>query len=158
MKKINIPNYGEILIKNIIFDINGTIQFQGRISDEIVKKFQEIKQIYNIYLISADTRGNLKELAEKLGVKYIKINPIDVSEAEAKNQELEKLGKNETIAIGNGNNDSLMLKNALFGILLIGGEGATTKSLLNSDVIFTDPIDIIDFLKDEKAIIGTLRS
>ncbi|MFO7795861.1 MAG: HAD family hydrolase [Promethearchaeati archaeon] len=158
MKKINIPHYGEILIKNIIFDINGTIQFQGKISDEIVKKFQEIKEIYNLYLISADTRGNLKELAEKLGVKYIKINPTDVSEAEAKNQELEKLGKNETIAIGNGNNDSLMLKNALFGILLIGREGATTKSLLNSDVIFTDPMDIIDFLKDEKAIIGTLRS
>jgi len=158
MKKINIPNYGEILIKNIIFDINGTIQFQGKISDEIVKKFQEIKEIYNIYLISADTRGNLIQLAEKLGVKFIKINPKEISEAEAKNNELEKLGKRETIAIGNGNNDSLMLKNALFGILLIGREGATTKSLLNSDVIFTDTLDILDFLKDEKAIIGTLRS
>lgn len=158
MKKINIPNFGETVIRNVIFDINGTIQFQGEISVELVKKFHKFKEIYNIYLISADTRGNLKDLAEKLGVKYIKITPKEISEARAKNYELEKLGKKETIVVGNGNNDSLMIKNAILGIVIIGAEGAATKSLLNSDLVFTDPNDVLDFLMDDKAIIGTLRS
>jgi len=158
MKKINIPHFGETVIRNVIFDINGTIQFQGEISVELVKKFHKLKEIYNIYLISADTRGNLKELAEKLRVKYIKITPKEISEVRAKNYELERLGKSETIAIGNGNNDSLMIKNAILGIVIIGSEGASTKSLLNSDLVFTDPEDVLEFLMDDKAIIGTLRS
>lgn len=157
MKKLYIPNFGDILIKNVLFDINGTIQFYGQISKGLIEKFQKIKDIYNVYLISADTRGNLKELANELGVKYIKITPKDITEARAKNYKLEKLGKNETIAIGNGNNDSLMINNALLGITIIGSEGATKKTILNSDLIFTNPIDVLDFLMDDKAIIGTLR-
>ncbi|TXT65221.1 MAG: hypothetical protein BAJALOKI3v1_120028 [Promethearchaeota archaeon] len=157
MKKLYIPNCGEILIRNILFDVNGTIQFSGSISKDLIPKFQKIKEIYDVYLISADTRGNLEELANQLQVKYIRINPKEISESQAKNYQLDKLGKNETIAVGNGNNDSLMLKNALLGILIIGNEGATRESLFNSDLVFTNPIDVLDFLIDEKAIIGTLR-
>ena len=158
MKEFIIPNYGKINIENIIFDINGTIQFNGQISDDLVKKIEELKKVYKIYLVSADTRGNLKELAEKLNVSYIKINPVENSEAEEKNRELIRLGKDVTVAIGNGNNDALMLKNAILGITILGSEGATIKSILNSEVIVPDPISAINLLLDEKIMIGTLRS
>ncbi len=158
MKEFNIPNYGKITLKNIIFDINGTLQFKGQIPETLIKKFDELKRYYNIYLVSADTRGNLKELADSLKVSFIKINPKGESEAEAKNTELIKLGKEVTVAIGNGNNDALMLKNSILGITILGSEGATVKSILNSDVILPDPLSAIDFLLDEKIIIGTLRS
>jgi soluble P-type ATPase len=158
MKEINIPNHGKIIIKNVIFDINGTIQFNGQISEEVREKFDELKNIYDLYLISADTRGNLKELAEALDIAYIKINPEDITEAEAKNIELTKLGKDVTVAIGNGNNDALMLKNSVLGITVLGSEGASLNSILNSDVIMSSPIDAINFLLDEKTMIGTLRS
>jgi len=158
MKEFNIPNYGKIVIKNVIFDINGTIQFNGQISEEVLVKFDELKNLYELYLISADTRGNLKELAETLDIAYIKIDPKDVSEAEAKNIELTKLGKDVTVAIGNGNNDALMLKNSILGITVLGSEGASLNSILNSDVIVSSPIDAINFLLDEKTMIGTLRS
>ena len=158
MKEFIIPNYGKITIKNIIFDINGTIQFKGQISDDLVEKIEELKKIYKVYLVSADTRGNLKELAENLKVSYIKINSVENSEAEEKNRELIRLGKDVTVAVGNGNNDALMLKNSILGITVLGGEGATIKSILNSDVIVPDPISAIDLLLDEKVMIGTLRS
>ncbi|MBD3215139.1 MAG: hypothetical protein GF311_21210 [Candidatus Lokiarchaeota archaeon] len=157
MKKLYIPNFGEILIRNILFDVNGTVQFFGNISEDLNERFQKLKEIYNIFLVSADTRGNLEEIANRLQVKFIKITPKDISESQAKNYQLDKLGKNETIAIGNGNNDSLMLKNSIIGILIIGSEGATIESLLNSDLVFTNPIDVLDFLMDDDAIIGTLR-
>ena len=158
MKEFTIPNYGKITIKNIIFDINGTIQFKGQISSEVVQKFDELKRFYNIFLVSADTRGNLKELADYLKVSFIKINPKGESEAEAKNIELLKLGKDVTVAIGNGNNDALMLKNSILGISILGSEGATVKSILNSDIIVPDTLSAIEFLLDEKILIGTLRS
>lgn len=157
MKKITIPKFGKLHIENVIFDINGTIQFQGKITDQVVEKIKVLKEIYNIYLISSDTRGNLKEIAKRLGVDYVKINAENMSDAEAKSEELNKLGRKSTIAVGNGNNDAHMLKNASLGILIIGSDGAGTKSLKNADVVFTSPIDVIDFLMDEKAMIATLR-
>lgn len=158
MRKINIPNYGIITIKNILFDINGTLQFQGKISLELTIKFNELKKIYKIYLISADTRGNLKNIAEILDVDYIKIQSQGITEAEAKNNELIRLGKDVTVAVGNGNNDALMLKDAILGIVILGNEGATIKSIINSDVVLPSPISVIDFLLDEKIMIATLRS
>ncbi len=158
MRKIEIPNYGIITIENIIFDVNGTLQFQGKISQILIRKFKELKKIYKIYLLSADTRGNLKNIAEMLDVKYIKINPRGITEAKAKNNELIRLGKDITVAIGNGNNDALMLKNAIVGIVILGNEGASIKSIMNSDVVLPDPLNALDFLLDEKIMIATLRS
>ena len=158
MRKIIIPYHGEITIKNVIFDINGTIQFKGQISEELVQKFEELKKFYNILLVSSDTRGNLKNIAKKLGVNFKKVNTQGINDAEAKNNELIKLGKEVTVAVGNGNNDALMLKNAILGIAILGSEGASTRSILNSDVVFTDVINAIEFLLDEKTMISTLRS
>ena len=158
MRKFIIPNYGEITIKNVIFDINGTLQFKGVLSKDLISKFKELKKFYNIYLVSSDTRGNLNDIAKKLGVDYIRINSKELSEAEAKNNELTKLGKDVTVVVGNGNNDALMLKNAILGLIIIGNEGATIKSIINSNVAFPDPLNAIDFLLDEKILIGTLRS
>lgn len=157
MKKIAIPKFKSLKIENIIFDMNGTIQFQGEITQKVAQRLRELKKVYNIYLISSDTRGNLDKIADELGVKYIKIKTDKMSDAEAKNKELEALGKEKTITIGNGNNDFLMLKNACLGLLIIGSEGASTQSLMNSDVVFTNPLDAIDFLLDDKAMIATLR-
>ena len=158
MRRFNIPNYGEITIENIIFDLNGTLQFKGKISKELIKKIKELKKNYNVYIVSSDIRGNLKDIAEKLGVNYIKVSSKEISEAELKNNELTKLGKDVTVTVGNGNNDSLMLKNSLLGLVIIGNEGASIESITNSDVAFADPICAIDFLIDEKILIGTLRS
>jgi len=155
---IEIPNYGALTIENILFDINGTLQFQGEIPEEVIQKFKTLKFFFNVFLISADTRGNLKEIAKKLEVDYIKISPKNMTEAEAKNSELEKLGSSKTIAVGNGNNDALMLKHAVLGIAVIGSEGLAKNCLLNSDLIVPDPISAMDLLLDEKSLIATLRS
>ncbi|MBD3342089.1 MAG: HAD family hydrolase [Candidatus Lokiarchaeota archaeon] len=158
MRKINIPNLGDITIKNIIFDINGTLQFKGKIDANLVLRFQDLKKYYNIYLVSSDTRGNLREIAKKLEVDFIKINASSINDAESKLAELDRLGPEITVAVGNGNNDVMMLKNAVIGICIMGAEGASSKCLLNSDVVFHDPISAIDFLLDEKMMIATLRT
>ncbi|TXT66486.1 MAG: putative Haloacid dehalogenase [Promethearchaeota archaeon] len=156
-KKYIIPNVGTLKISTILFDINGTLQFQGKVSAQLIKLFKRLKMEFNVILISSDTRGNLKNIANKLGTTYIRINPENQTDTEAKNMELIRIGKEHTIAVGNGRNDALMLKNAALGILILGSEGASTKSLLNSDIVFTNPIDAIHFLLDEKAVVATLR-
>ena len=153
----DIPNYGKIHIKNILFDVNGTIQFDGSIPTKVKKRIKRLKNYYNIFLISADTRGNLNQIALNLGVKSIKISPSELLEAETKNNELIKLGREETVAIGNGNNDFMMLKNAILSIAILGKEGLSSNTLMNSDLVFSNCIDAINFLMDEKKVIATLR-
>ena len=153
----DIPNYGKIHIKNILFDVNGTIQFDGRIPTKVKKRIKRLKNYYNIFLISADTRGNLNQIALNLGVKSIKISPSELLEAETKNNELIKLGREETVAIGNGNNDFMMLKNAILSIAILGKEGLSSNTLMNSELVFSNCIDAINFLMDEKKVIATLR-
>ena len=157
MRMFDIPNYGKIHIKNILFDVNGTIQFDGRIPTKVKKRIKRLKNYYNIFLISADTRGNLNQIALNLGVKSIKISPSELLEAETKNNELIKLGREETVAIGNGNNDFMMLKNAILSIAILGKEGLSSNTLMNSELVFSNCIDAINFLMDEKKVIATLR-
>ncbi|MBN1802708.1 MAG: HAD family hydrolase [Candidatus Lokiarchaeota archaeon] len=158
MKYIEIPGFGKITIKNVVFDLNGTVQSKGKIQKNLKKRIKKLKDTCEIYLISADTRGNLKTHARKLGINYIKIHPNGISEAEAKNAELERLGKQVTVAIGNGNNDALMLKNAIIGICVLGSEGASLNCIMNSNIIVPNTLYAIDLLLDEKIIIATLRS
>ncbi|MFO8017527.1 MAG: hypothetical protein R6U96_02730 [Promethearchaeia archaeon] len=155
--KIEIPNYGTLTIQNVIFDINGTLQFEGKVSEGLIQKFKELEKEYHVYLVSSDTRGNLAELAKKLDTDYIKIDDQEITATEGKKNELLKLGKEVTAAIGNGNNDSLMLKHAILGLVIIGNEGASTKTFLNADVVFHNPIAAINFLLEKKMIIATLR-
>lgn len=157
MRILDIPNYGKIHLKNVLLDVNGTIQFNGMIQKKLIREIKKLKSFYKVFLISADTRGNLNKIALRLGITPIKIPQSDLAEAEVKNNELMKLGQEETIAIGNGNNDSIMLKNAILGIAILGQEGLASKTLQNSDLIFSDCIDAIQFLMDEKKIVATLR-
>jgi len=157
MKIYEIPNYKRLEIENILLDINGTIQFSGKISEELKQKIIELKQKFQIILISADTRGNLKEIASELGLNYEKLTKKR-SEREQKEKIVEKYNKENTIAIGNGNNDELMLKKAALGIAIIGSEGASIKAINSADIIVTNPIDAIDLILDEKKLIATLRS
>ena len=157
MKIYEIPNYKRLEIENILLDINGTIQFSGKISEELKQKIIELKQKFQIILISADTRGNLKEIASELGLNYEKLTKKR-SEREQKEKIVEKYNKENTIAIGNGNNDELMLKKAALGIAIIGSEGASIKAITSADIIVTNPIDAIDLILDEKKLIATLRS
>ena len=116
MKIYEIPNYKRLEIKNILLDINGTIQFNGKISVELKQKIMELKQKFKIILISADTRGNLKEIASELDLNYEKLTE-NRPEREQKGKIVDKYNKENTIAIGNGNNDELMLKKAALEII-----------------------------------------
>ena len=67
------------------------------------------------------------------------------------------LGKENTVAIGNGANDSLMIKSAHLGIVVIGNEGAAIETLINSDIVCTNIFDALDLLLNSKRIVATLR-
>lgn len=148
---------GNIAIENVVFDLNGTLSMGGNITPEVQEKIHQLSKKVKIFLLSSDTRGNLKDIGEKLGVNWHRVNDSSLSENVVKEKFVEKLGAENTIAVGNGKNDEFMLKKAKIGIAVIGEEGASVSTLLSADIIVTHPEDSLELILDPQKIVATMR-
>ncbi len=156
MLNFKIEGIGEIEIQNLVLDMNGTICLDGKLIEGVFQRLEKLKSILEIFLISADTFGTATDLAKALKINLIKLD-LDSSEIEQKKKFIDSLDVSKTIAIGNGQNDSEMLKKAHIGIGIIGKEGIMIDSLLNAKVIVTSPIDALDLILFPKRLTATLR-
>jgi soluble P-type ATPase len=78
-------------------------------------------------------------------------------EAPQKEQFIKKIGPDKTIAVGNGYNDHLMVKEAALGIAVIGREGAARETIANADVVVNEISDALDFILKPLRHRATLR-
>jgi soluble P-type ATPase len=155
MIKLSIPGTGIWSLATLVLDINGTLAKDGVIPDKVLKKLNKLTDKLNIYFLTADTFGKIETQKGKLPGQIIKISPPH--EAEKKRKFVEKIGPESVVAIGNGQNDSLMLATAKLGIAVIGPEGCAVQSLLNSEIVVSSIEDAIGLLITPKRIVATLR-
>ena len=147
---MEIPNYGRIMAKTVIFDLNGTLGVEGKVKADVKELLKELSEKYEIVVLSSDTFGTLKDEFNELDIKIERVKDG--------NEKLQKALEYEPyIGVGNGNNDVRMLENAELAICVIGEEGASVKALLASDIVVKDIKDAINLLLNEKRLIATLR-
>lgn len=156
MLLFNIPGREKIQIKNIVFDYNGTLAIDGIISEKIKNNIMKLKELADIYIVTADTNGSVIENCASLGVK-IKTFPRENAGAE-KERIVETLGGAGTLCIGNGYNDMLMAEKCALCICILGKEGCYGKLLTLADVVVTSIDDAIDLLLKPHRLIATLRN
>ena len=144
---------------NIILDLNGTITVDGIFVDGVVERLKEISEIMDAYVLTADTGQTLENLTDQLvGECGIKIHQLESGRGDLQKLAfLEELGRDETVAIGNGCNDALMLREAKLGLCVIGKEGASIDALMASDAVFFNICDALDIFLKPKRMIATLR-
>jgi soluble P-type ATPase len=70
---------------------------------------------------------------------------------------LESLDPTRTVAIGNGNNDHLILKEAALGIAVLGEEGMSILAMKDADIVVKDISNALDLFLKPKRLIATLR-
>jgi P-type E1-E2 ATPase len=151
-----IPNLGKIAIKNVVFDLNGTLAMTGQIRDDVKTKLKMLANKVRVIIASADTRGNLADIGKELGVETHHLK-LDQPEDEEKRLLIEELGAENTVAVGNGVNDNKMLKVAKIGIAVMGREGAATKTINNADIVVTEPAHALDLFLHPIILKSTLR-
>ena len=155
MIKIEIPNYNTLELEHVVLDYNGTIAKDGQLKEEVKALLPQLCKAYTVHVITADTFGSVKSQMKGFSV-VINVLKTDNHTAE-KAEYIENLQKETCIAIGNGNNDKEMLKNAILGIAIIGDEGCATATLLQSDISCTSIDDALTLLVNKKRLIATLR-
>lgn len=155
MITVDIPDFGTLNISHIVCDYNGTLAVDGKLLPGVLEAINKITDI-QIHVITADTFG----LAEKEldGTNCtLAISPKE-DQAEWKEEYIKTLDPCKTVCIGNGRNDRLMLVESALGIALIQGEGASTQTINNSDIICTSIITALEYFSNPKRLIATLRS
>ena len=156
MININIPGMGELNLQHLVLDYNGTIAFDGSLIQGVEEKLNQLAGALNIYIVTADTYGTVCQKCRNIKGKMKVLSSSNG--ALEKEQFVESLGTEKVVAVGNGVNDSLMLKKAALGIIVIGEEGAASLALNNADIIVKDIHDALDLLLNKTRIKATLRS
>jgi len=153
--QLSIQNFGKIDIKYLVFDYNGTVAVDGKLIKNAAENFKKLSDGFEIYVITSDTHGSAVQNLQNLPVK-IKILTSN-NHTKEKEEFVNSLNASNVIAVGNGNNDSLMLKAAKIGVCIIQEEGASSASLINSDLVLKDINDFFEMIKNPKRLIATLR-
>ena len=155
MLEYEIPGFRNLKIDKVVIDFNGTLACDGEIIADVKERLRILTAKCDVIVLTADTFGTVQD---EFADMDIEIEIIDSDKGrEYKSNFIEKLGSKNVIAIGNGNNDQLMLEKAVLGILIIGDEGAATESLLASDTVIKDINDALDLLIKPGRLIASLR-
>ncbi len=153
--KIDIPNYGVLEIKNLVFDINGTLAEDGKLLDGVEEGINSLAEDLNIYIVTADTFGTASDIIKNINAELVLDE--DNQGAVFKGEYVEKLGSDKTAAVGNGNNDLEMIKKAELGVAVLGPEGTSPQTLQNADIIIRDIRDLFKILTKPTKLKATLR-
>ena len=152
---IEIPNFKNIDIKNIVFDYNGTLAKDGYLSNKTKELLHAICGKYSVYVITADTFGTVKEQLKEFDLKIKVLTSKD--HTKERGDFIKSLDKNITASAGNGNNDKTMLEFSVLSIAIVGSEGCSKDTLLASDIVCNNINDAMELFLYPKRIIATLR-
>jgi len=152
--KIDIPGWGSVDIENIVIDLDGTIATDGRISLEVKEKIGALSNLAKIYILTADPQGPANE--EILGMKAELIKVPNEDSKRGKLDFLKTLNLEMTVAIGNGSNDQLILKEAALGIAVLGDEGVSVSAMKSADIVVKNIQNALDLFLKPKRLITTL--
>ena len=152
---IIIPGYCRLTLRHLVMDYNGTLAVDGNLIEGVKELLAELAVNVQLHVVTADTFGNAKEnlVGVNCSLKILMSEDQQLEKAEF----VRELGEESVVAIGNGLNDALMLKDAALGIALIQKEGVSTETFLNSDIVCKSIIDALELLTNQKRLIATLR-
>lgn len=127
----------------------------GQLIDLIKPQIKKLALDIEIHVLTSDTFGTVREQCEGLPVRVHVLQSSTHTKEKA--DYLEQFSKQQVVAIGNGANDQLMLEKAALGIVVIGSEGCSSKTILAADLVVNNIRDGIDLLLNPKRLIAGLR-
>jgi soluble P-type ATPase len=155
MIKIDIPGWGAMEIDNIVLDMNGTIATDGRILPEVKEKINSLSEKIKFYTLTVDTYQTADEEIQDINMELVKVRGKDSQKG--KMEFLKILNLENTVAIGNGNSDQVILKEAGLGIAVLGDEGMSISAMKQADLMVKSISDALDLFLKPKRLIATLR-
>lgn len=155
MIELDVPGYLSCRLEHLALDMNGTIALDGEVLEGVADRLQQLAQSLEIHLLTADTHGGAHRLETG---SYLTVERLaQGSEDDQKRRFVEQKGAHSVVAIGNGANDVLMLREAALSVAVLGGEGAAVSALDAADIVTTQATTALDLLLHPLRLVATLR-
>jgi P-type E1-E2 ATPase len=155
MIHIDIPGFGPVCLTQLVSDFTGTLSVDGILLPGVEETMNRLAEKLTIHILTADTFGRARE--ELSGVTGL----IHILTGEAHDRQKEEyvktLGPETVAALGNGNNDRLMLKAAKIGIAVSEGEGCAVEALMAADIHVRSALEGLTLLLNPLRFKAALR-
>lgn len=155
MLTISIPGRGDLALRHLLLDFNGTIAEDGRLAEGVAERLEVLSRSLSIYVVTADTHGTAAAACAGLPVEVLTYPTTDVGAI--KRQVAERLGDG-VACMGNGYNDLQMAEACALSVCILGREGCCGALLGKSDVVVTSITDGLDLLLKPDRLLATLRT
>ena len=156
MISVQLPNGRRYEFHHVVFDYNGVLAENGRVSKEVRHLLTELASKVSVAVITADTFGTAQEELQNVPDVELIILPEDKDGTE-KARYVQEWGPETTAVVGNGVNDQPMFFIAGLKICVLGPEGASSGVLAAANVIVRSPEDAIHLFLNPKRLCATLR-
>jgi soluble P-type ATPase len=157
--QIQIPGFGPREIRTVITDFTGTLSHGGVVSPEAREKLIRLAELVEIHVLSADTFGTVNQ--QLAGVPVTLQILESGREHEQKAVYASRHHPRHVAALGNGNNDRLLLARVKeaggLAIAVDNGEGCSVETLLQSHVLVHGAANALDLLIEPLGLLATLR-
>ncbi len=155
MLEIDIPGFGLVKLEYLVSDFSGTLSVNGQLIPKVDLMLNKISKFMKIHILTADTFG--KARGELTGINC-EIHILNGGGHDVQKEEFAaKLGAENVVAFGNGNNDRRMLKSSRIGIAVSEGEGCAVDAITAANIHVRSAIDGLDLLLNPKRLKATLR-
>ncbi|MCA9391645.1 HAD hydrolase family protein [candidate division WWE3 bacterium] len=148
-----VPGVGEIEIKVIVLDLNGTLSVNGQVPDGVKQRLDKLNELgIEIVLFTGDQRGTAQDLCDDLGISFVRCKSLEEKEKAMGNYDSET-----TAAIGNARIDIGTFKKAKVSVATLQAEGIHAGILEHVDVVVPTINDALDFFIDTNTFAATMR-
>jgi soluble P-type ATPase len=155
MLEIDIPGFGSVRLEHLVSDFTGTLSVNGQLLPKVDARLNKLAEFMKIHILTADTFG--KVMAELEGINC-EIHLLTGENQDVQKEEyVAKLGAENIVAFGNGNNDRRMLKAARIGIAVSEGEGCAVEAIMAANIHVRSALEGLDLLLNTKRLMATLR-
>ena len=155
MIELNIPGHGTVQLEHLVTDVNGTLAVDGRLLEGLARSIAKLRDRLEVHLLTADTYNRQHLIDQQLNMQAVRIQPGD--EAEQKAAYIHRLGADRVVAIGQGANDTAMLKSAALSICVLSQEGVSVESLLAADLVVPNVSAAFELIEKPLRIVASLR-
>mgnify|MGYP002347743279 CR=1 FL=1 len=155
MIEMNIPGQGIYQLEYLVCDVNGTLAIDGVLIPGVSTSIKKIQDRLKVHLITANTHVKQNSIDDVLGMEAHIIKKGN--ENQQKKEFVQQLGSAGVIAIGQGANDSGMLKEAAIGICVFSDEGTAVEALISSDIVVRDGLTALKLIQNPMRMVATLR-
>lgn len=155
MIRIEIPGREALEIAHVVLDYNGTIAVDGALLPPVRQRLEQLKEVVEIHVLTADTYGTVQEQCR---MPSVAVHTFPRAGAAACKAEIVSALEGGVACFGNGFNDIPMFSLAALSVAVLEGEGLCAQLLTQADVLVTSAADGLDLLLKPDRLRATLRS